>query len=131
MLKARCPVRFFSRKPELARSTDRTEVRMAWQTRSLEERFWAKVDLSYPDDCWIWFGCRRNGYGQIKAGGKNGGKTLDAHRVSYEMAYGPIPKGFEIHHTCQNKSCVNPDHLELCENRLEHTVKHLKLLGFD
>ena len=35
-----------------------------------------------------------------------------AHRVAYEQAKGPIPKGLEIDHLCRNRACVQPEHLE-------------------
>jgi len=48
------------------------------------------------------------GYGSISVNGHT--QTL-AHRVSYEMAYGPIPKGLEICHHCDTPACVRPEHL--------------------
>lgn len=38
---------------------------------------------------------------------------LMAHRVAYELRNGPIPEGQQVHHTCEHKWCVNPDHLSL------------------
>lgn len=72
---------------------------------SPEERFWAKVQRGAGDDCWPWAASRySNGYGQF-------GHVL-AHRFSYELAVGPIPAGLVIDHTCGQRYCVNPAHLE-------------------
>lgn len=47
------------------------------------------------------------GYGEVSINGK----MRMAHRVAYELLYGPLPAGYELHHLCENKACVNVDHL--------------------
>lgn len=61
--------------------------------------------------CWEWALSRdAQGYGHI-AGGPVAGETR-AHRASYALVNGPVPKGDHIHHCCENPPCIRPDHLE-------------------
>lgn len=77
-------------------------------TKTLEERFFAKVDKS--GDCWLWIGSLNpTGYGHAS----RGGRVLGAHRLSYEIAHGPIPQGMSVLHRCDVRNCVNPAHLFL------------------
>lgn len=60
--------------------------------------------------CWIWHGVRNHkGYGNLR------GKM--AHRVSYEIYKGKIPRGLQLDHLCMVKHCVNPAHLEPVTNQ--------------
>lgn len=80
------------------------------------DKFWSSFVVR--GRCWVWIRSRgKGGYGQISIDGK----TRRAHRVAYELVYGVIltPDQF-LHHKCRNKSCVNPDHLEVT-SQLEHT----------
>lgn len=76
----------------------------------LEVRFWAKVDKSAAHNgCWVWTGARRGkGYGDIVG---DAGRRIAAHQLSYKWAHGSIPDGLFVLHKCDNKLCVNPDHL--------------------
>jgi len=69
----------------------------------------------------VWTGAtKKGGYGYIRRPGTT--QDLYVHRVVYEMFVGAID-GLELHHTCVNKGCVNPDHLEEL-TRLEHVEAH-------
>jgi hypothetical protein len=85
---------------------------------SLTDRFWDKVDKT--DGCWLWTAATNGGYGII--GTRKHASPVRAHRVSWEIAFGPIPEGLFVCHNCDAnypvgdktyRRCVRPDHLFL------------------
>ena len=94
-----------------------------------EQRFWAKVYKKLPEECWLWTGAKNH----RKLGGHGSmlwkGKLTNAHRISWEIHYGPIPKGMQVLHDCpseDNPACVNPRHLYLgthADNMRDKAIK--------
>jgi hypothetical protein len=69
-----------------------------------KRRFWTRVEVAGPADCWPW------------RGSGDGGPMFDgrpACEYAYELARGPLPSGARIEQRCGNLACMNPDHLVL------------------
>ena len=92
---------------------------MPYPQKTVEERFWEKVNKSAPNGCWEWTaGLFATGYG----GFQYGGRPVAAHRWAYEALVGPIPEGLELDHLCRNRKCVNPAHMEPVTHK-ENTLR--------
>jgi hypothetical protein len=97
----------------------------------ISEKFWSRVRIAGPDQCWLWTGgssCstsasgKKSRYGCVRAGGR----SEYAHRLAYMLTIGPIPEGMTIDHVltrgCSSKLCCNPAHLEAV-TRSENTQR--------
>lgn len=77
----------------------------------IEDRFWSKVNIGDPDECWEWQAARtRLGYGAFSV---RHATARPAHIIAYELICGEITNGLEVCHTCDNPPCCNPNHLFL------------------
>jgi hypothetical protein len=106
-------------------------IRATRPPRTLVQRFWEKVHRD--GECWVWTGAiatsSRGGqqYGQFWDGTQRPSgsyRTVYAHRMSYELAVGPIPDGMQLDHLCHNGLCVRPSHLRVVTNK--QNQEHLR-----
>ena len=80
--------------------------------KTLLNRFEEKFIPEPNSGCWLWLASmagkkEEDSYGRIRVNGS----LVDAHRVSWELYKGPIPKGLWVLHKCDVRCCVNPEHL--------------------
>lgn len=81
--------------------------------RSTIETFWSRVSAGPEDACWPWRGAlAANGYGRFAPRVDGRPFRVQAHRLAYELTFGPIPDGLVIDHLCRNRACANPTHME-------------------
>jgi hypothetical protein len=89
----------------------------------LKDRFLAKIKKT--NSCWKWTGHKvYGGYGSLFCG-ITGKGNISAHRASWMIFKGEIPKGLWVLHKCDNPECANPDHLFLgtCQDNVADMIK--------
>ncbi len=69
-------------------------------------RFARKIEVDSETGCWVWLASLNNaGYGNFN--------QTSAHRFIYEFVFGGISGKLQLDHLCRNRSCCNPNHLEM------------------
>lgn len=94
---------------KIVREAGSLEGRIGIDRERISRRFWSKVEINGPGDCWLWTaGTKSYGYGCISIGGK----PESAHRVSVVLS-GRYLGDRIVRHSCDTPQCVNPQHLVL------------------
>lgn len=92
---------------------------MGRKKENYEASFTKKIFKDQQTGCWLWTASLNNrGYGWFRDRQNN---TMTAHRASWIIFRGEIPKGMNVLHKCDMPKCVNPDHLWL-GTKLENTA---------
>jgi hypothetical protein len=85
----------------------------SWHGNTIRSRFEEKLMYEPNTGCWLWTASTRgnNNYGALRVGSSN--TPMLAHRLSYIINKGIIPKDKQVLHTCDMALCCNPNHLYL------------------
>jgi hypothetical protein len=85
------------------------------------QRLLGSAAIDPASGCWLWQGQISNsGYGRTMFSAAEGRGMESAHRASYLTFVGPIPDGTLVRQSCGNRLCINPEHLEVLEEKFAH-----------
>jgi hypothetical protein len=82
--------------------------------KAIFDKIMARVIIDNNTGCWNWTGPtsgngRGGGYGRMCLDSQ----TVSVHIVMFTNFFGFVPGKKQIDHKCNNRSCCNPDHLEM------------------
>jgi hypothetical protein len=94
-------------------------------TETQWNKLWQKATRGGPDDCWEWKGAKSSGTPMVFIGVPGTpGRTISARKIIWEQTRGEdVPAGSIVTNSCQNRLCVNPNHI-IVVTRREHALRN-------
>lgn len=102
------------------------KVKSGRKPKQLKDRLLSRIEIDATTQCWNYTGFLNDGYGHITVKRNGEYKTIGAHRLSFEIFKRSIAAGLYVLHKCDNRRCVNPDHLFLgthMDNMIDGVLK--------